>query len=148
QAQVASAIADEIRVKLSSVSTEHRGSAELSRIEDQNASLEKLRKTSAQVNPRAYDLYLLARHFWNNQLIDHDFKAAELYQKAVEVDPTSAAAYAGLANSFIRMVTAEYGLVAPTEVMPRAKLNALKAISIDEAEVDAHVALGMFKYRF
>src|SRR5208337_1297602 len=106
-------------------------------------------KPSASINPLAYDLYLKGRHFWNNQVTDEDFrKAVEHYQRALEIDPQSALTYAGLAHCSLLMGTGEYGLRAPSEMMVKAKVAALKALSIDDSIAEAHLSLAMVKFRF
>jgi TolB-like protein/Flp pilus assembly protein TadD len=157
QSQVASAIAGEIRAKL-------RPSTGSLRLEpDSQSSSPKLDPSllvtadlasdslsrSSAVNPRAYDLYLKGRYFWNNQVTDEDFrKAIEYYKRAIEIDPQSALTYAGLAHCFVLMGTGEYGLRAPSEIMPKAKEAALQSLRIDDSIAEAHLSLAMVKFRF
>ena len=72
----------------------------------------------------------------------------EHYQRALEIDPQSAMTYAGLAHCFLLMGTGEYGLRAPSEMMEKAKVAALKALSIDDSIAEAHLSLAMVKFRF
>lgn len=151
QSEVAHAIAGEIRRTLSptlsssdtETKTESRGaSAHLQSAESATA-------LAPSVNPEAYDLYLKGRYLWNNQITDEDFRRAlGYYHRAIAIDPSSALTYAGLAISFVRLGTGEYGLVAPTDVMPKAKTAALDALALDDELADAHLALGMVKFRF
>jgi TolB-like protein/Flp pilus assembly protein TadD len=104
---------------------------------------------SSGVNPRAYDLYLKGRYFWNNQVTDGDFrKAVEYYKQAIEIDPESALTYAGLAHCLVLMGTGEYGLRPPNEIMPKAKEAALHALKLDDSIAEAHLSLAMVKFRF
>jgi eukaryotic-like serine/threonine-protein kinase len=159
QSQVAAAIASEIRAKLSpSGRSIMEGASPSSRsalnpsldsalLETANPTVES--KPSASINPLAYDLYLKGRHFWNNRVTDEDFrKAVEHYQRALEIDPQSALTYAGLAHCSLLMGTGEYGLRAPSEMMVKAKVAALKALSIDDSIAEAHLSLAMVKFRF
>jgi TolB-like protein/Tfp pilus assembly protein PilF len=159
QSQVAAAIASEIRAKLSpSGRSIMEGASPSSRsaldpsldpapLETANPTAEI--KPSASINPLAYDLYLKGRHFWNNRVSDEDFrKAVEHYQRALDIDPQSALTYAGLAHCSLLMGTGEYGLRAPSEMMEKAKVAALKALSIDDSIAEAHLALAMVKFRF
>jgi TolB-like protein/Flp pilus assembly protein TadD len=155
QSQVAAAIASEIRAKLSpSGRLIVDGSSPSSRTALDPALLETINpaaeiKPSASINPLAYDLYLKGRHFWNNRVSDEDFrKAVEHYQRALEIDPQSALTFAGLAHCSLLMGTGEYGLRAPSEMMEKAKVAALKALSIDDSIAEAHLALAMVKFRF
>jgi serine/threonine-protein kinase len=143
QSQVAAAIAAEIRAQLSPSSELDPSLMET--VDPASASA----KPSTSVNPRAYDLYLRGRYFWNNQVSDGDFrKAVECYQRALEIDPESAITYAGLSHCLFLMGAGEYGLRAPSEVMPKAREAALKALSIDDSLAEAHVSLAMVRFRF
>jgi TolB-like protein len=53
-----------------------------------------------QVNPKAHELYLKARHFWNKRTEDNVRKALSYFQQAIVNDPTDAQGYAGLADSY------------------------------------------------
>jgi len=153
QSQVAAAIANEIRAKLSpsimgTASPSSRSALDPSLLETANPSA-AAGKPSASINPLAYDLYLRGRHFWNNRVTDEDFrKAVEHYQRALEIDPQSALTYAGLAHCSLLMGTGEYGLRAPSEMMEKARVAALKALSIDDSIAEAHLSLAMVKFRF
>jgi eukaryotic-like serine/threonine-protein kinase len=156
QSQVAAAIANEIRAKLSPFARSTMETAFPSSRSGLDSSLLEVAnptivtgKPSASINPLAYDLYLKGRHFWNNRVTDEDFrKAVEHYQRALEIDPQSALTYAGLAHCSLLMGTGEYGLRAPSEMMEKAKVAALKALSIDDSIAEAHLALAMVRFRF
>src|SRR6478609_960282 len=49
-------------------------------------------------NSEAYELYLKGRFFWNKRTGDDLKTAADYFQRAIEVDPKFAVAYAGLAQ--------------------------------------------------
>ena len=138
QSQVAAAIAGEIRAKLSfSTGSLQAVPDSLSRITSISPN------SSVAVNPRAYDLYLRGRYFWNNQATDEDFrKAVEYYKRAIEIDPQSALTYAGLAHCLFLMGAGEYGLRAPSEVMPKAKEAALEALRIDDSSRGSALVVG------
>jgi TolB-like protein/Flp pilus assembly protein TadD len=156
QSKVAATIAREIHAKLKGSNPPGDGSGPdpaqhtldpsfLETIEVENDNLE----SSTAVNPRAFDLYLRGRHFWNNQVTDEDFRlAVTYYQRAIEIDPGSALFYAGLAHCLVLMGAGEYGLKSPAEMMPKAKEAALRALSIDDSSAEAHLSLAMVKFRF
>jgi len=157
QSQVAAAIAGEIRTKLSpssgSVPVEPDfapgGSALDPSLAETVDLTAKSIKPSTSVNPKAYDLYLRGRYFWNKRISGGDLqKVADYYQRAIEIDPQSALTYAGLAHCFFLMGAGEYGFKAPAEIMPKAKEAALKALSIDDSIAEAHLSLAMVKFRF
>ena len=91
-------------------------------------------------DPEAYHLYLKGRYHWNKYDELGLRKAIEYFTQAIEIDPTYALAYAGLADSYYRLSN----IYAPTtEAMPKAKAAALKALEIDEGLAEAHAALGL-----
>ena len=159
QSQVAAAIASEIQAKLSPSSEFSRvkpnpslSSSPLdpSLLETVDAENERLVAPSP-VNPRAYDLYLRGRSFWNNHVVvttEDARKAIDYYQQAIEIDPQSALTYAGLAHCLVLMGAGEYGLRAPSEIMPKAKQAALRALELDDSIAEAHLSLAMVKFRF
>ena len=159
QSQVAATIAGEISAKLSPPSESLHIEPNLlsihstmdpSLLETVDSGNDRL-VASAPVNPRAYDLYLRGRSFWNNHLVvnaEDARKAIDYYQQAIEIDPQSALTYAGLAHCLVLMGAGEYGLRAPSEIMPKAKQAALRALEIDDSIAEAHLSLAMVKFRF
>jgi TolB-like protein/Tfp pilus assembly protein PilF len=153
QSHVAAAIAEEIRDKLKPTDESLPSAAPTPSIFDpsppENGPPAHSFDASREVNPRAYDLYLRGRYFWNNQATQDDFRRAiEYYEQAIEIDPNSALTYAGLAHCLFLMGAGEYGFQAPLEVMPKAKEAALKALSIDDSIAEAHLSLAMVNFRF
>ena len=69
----------------------------------------KLRKRPT-VNPEAYQEYLRGRYHWNNFSPDSLRRALEHFERAIELDPAYALAYAGLGDAFGAM--AYYGFIA------------------------------------
>jgi TolB-like protein/DNA-binding winged helix-turn-helix (wHTH) protein len=123
QGEVASAIAGEIRIKLT--------------------PQERVRMSAARpVNPGAHIAYLKAQYLLNNERSPYGAKKSlEYSQQAVQIDPGDALAYAGLAESYIN---GENFVLGPTkEVMPKAKEAAEKALELNPDLSEAHVALGM-----
>lgn len=93
-------------------------------------------------DPEAHRLYLQARYFWNQRTKQSLFKAIELFEQAIKLDPNYALAYTGLADCYYTMGDSTYALLRPTESFPKARIAAQKAIDIDESMVEAHTALG------
>ena len=98
------------------------------------------------VNPQAYEAYLKG-HFFLNQWSDEGFrKAQEYFQQSVDLDPTYAPAYLGLAET--------YGAVTHTGRLPsrdgyvEAESVATKALEIDDTLAEAHAFLGLIKLLF
>ena len=154
QTQVAAAIAGEIWAKLSPL-TESMPVEPSSKF-GPDPSLAKIDRParnipdpSAAINPVAYDLYLRGRYLWNKGVSEEKLpKILDFYTRAIEIDPQAALIYAGLAHCLYLMGTGEYGFRAPSQVMPKAKEAALKALSIDDSIAEAHLSLAMVKFRF
>jgi len=99
----------------------------------------KLRKRPTQ-NNEAFRLVLEARHAALTLSPEAVRKATALGQRAIEMDPSFAPAYAALSLAF--STQAFMGYVAPSEVYPRAKWAAQKALELDDALAEAHASLG------
>jgi TolB-like protein/tRNA A-37 threonylcarbamoyl transferase component Bud32/Flp pilus assembly protein TadD len=96
-------------------------------------------------NTEAYDLYLKGRYFWNKRTREELIKGIDFFQQAIEIDPTYALAYAGLADSYYLLATPEYGAMAPRDGMPKAKAASLKALEIDDTLAEPHVTLAVIR---
>ncbi|MEE9568621.1 MAG: tetratricopeptide repeat protein, partial [Candidatus Binatia bacterium] len=120
QSEVARAIADEIKIKLT--------------LQEQSRLA-----SSRSVNPQAHEAYLRGRYDWNKKTESGFKKAIEYFQQAVEIDPVHAPAYAGLADSY-NMLAAE-SILPPKEAYAMAKAAAVKALEIDDTLGEAHVSL-------
>lgn len=124
QDEITSAIVDELKPKL---------------LGQEKAKLAK-RQT---VELPAYQLYLKGRFFWNKRGAQNLEKAIEYFNKAIEEDRNYAAAYAGLASSY--MLIPIYSSVPPAEYARKARDNALKALKIDDSLAEAHASMGFIK---
>lgn len=91
-------------------------------------------------SPEAYQLYLRGRYFWNRRPQGLK-KGIEYFERALARDPEYALAYAGLADSYSTLGSWENGGLPPNEAMPRARVNALKALEIDAHLAEAHATL-------
>jgi len=97
-------------------------------------------------NPEAYLEYLRGRLYWNKRTPADLERSIEYFQKAIDLDPKFAFAYAGLANAYPYL--ASYGNRSPREVMPMARDAALKAIALEPDLAEAHTALGLIEHGF
>ena len=92
------------------------------------------------VDPEAYEAYLKGLYF-SNRLIPNDLRTGlHYYQAAIGKDPNYAAAYAGLARTY--MALSALGEMSGSEANARARQAAEKAVALDENLVEAHDALG------
>jgi DNA-binding winged helix-turn-helix (wHTH) protein/tetratricopeptide (TPR) repeat protein len=126
QDEIAKAIADSLKVKLTS-------------------EQQKLFSKRYTDNHEAYSLYLRGRYFWTRYTKAWVLKSIEAFKKAIEIDPSYALAYCGMADSYFRLSNIHFP---PREVMPKAKLAALKAVEIDDNLAEAHSSLGLVRVYF
>jgi tetratricopeptide (TPR) repeat protein len=87
----------------------------------------------------AYQLYLRGRYFWAKSTADGFRKSIESYNLAIEMDPTYALAYAGLADSYNFL--GSFGAIPMKESHSMAKAAAMKALELDDQLGEAHAAL-------
>jgi serine/threonine-protein kinase len=90
-------------------------------------------------NVEAYQLYLTGRFHWNKLTPPEITKSIEFFKKAIDLDPTYALAYFGLADAYRAL--APTGEVPPKDILPQAKAAAAKALEIDESLAEPHVTL-------
>ncbi len=121
QDNVARAIANRIRVKLTSREQE-------------------LLQNARAVNPAAYDSYLRGRYFWNKRTEQGLKKAIEYFDQAIASDPKYAQAYSGLADTYALLGDWEYGALSPGEAFPKAEAAAIKALELDGNLGEAHAS--------
>ncbi|MDQ3088063.1 MAG: tetratricopeptide repeat protein [Acidobacteriota bacterium] len=96
-------------------------------------------------SPEAFQLYLKGRYHWNKRTNDGFLKAIEFYNQAIEIDPTYALAYGGLANCYLS-VTFKYSITMKERVaMVKAAAN--KALEIDPKLGEVHATLAI-NYHF
>jgi serine/threonine-protein kinase len=94
-------------------------------------------------NLNAYSSYLKGRYCWNQRTEERLLKGIEYFRQAITEDENYAPAYVGLADSC--MLLGQYGMLMPSEVMPKAKAAAERALSIDDALSEAHASLGLLQ---
>ena len=104
------------------------------------------RSTVAALNPDAYEGYIKGRYFWNKRTKEDLQKAIEYFQSAIQAEPTYAAAYDGLADSWIAL--GWYGYVSPKEAFPQADEAARKALALDDSLAAAHTSLAMVRFNY
>jgi serine/threonine protein kinase/tetratricopeptide (TPR) repeat protein len=101
---------------------------------------EKKRLTKRHTeNAEAYRLYLKGRHHWNQWTEEGFYKAIEYFQQAVEIDPSYALAYTGLADCYVLLGWNSY--LPPKEAFPQGKLAAKTALQLDPDLAEAHTPL-------
>jgi TolB-like protein/Flp pilus assembly protein TadD len=108
---------------------------------------EKRRITRTEsVNPDAYEACLKGQFFYW-KFTEADFKTAVDYlQKAIEIEPDYAEAYAWLSPAY--WVPSIWGYSRPTESFPKARSAANKAVALDETLAMAHAAIGWIAWSY
>jgi TolB-like protein/Flp pilus assembly protein TadD len=102
---------------------------------------EKLSLTKRQtVNAQAYDLYLRGQDYLYRLTKRSVDRAIQLFEKAIELDPRYAAAYAGCSSAYGQM----YWLFAREEkYRDRAQELSFKALMYDNNLAEAYTAMGL-----
>ena len=88
-------------------------------------------------NAEALQLYFYGRYSWSKRTTESVKKSIEYFNQAIEKDPNFALAYSGLADAYVVPVLG----MAPTDVMPKAKAAATRALEIDNTLAEAHTSL-------
>ena len=120
QHEIASDIAREVRISLGPQEQAHLARAR-------------------EVIPEVHEAYLRGRFHLQNGSKASIYRALDYFQQAIQKDVEYAPAYAGVADAYTAMRSI---YAAPSEVMPKAKAAALKAVALDETLPEAHVSLG------
>jgi serine/threonine protein kinase/tetratricopeptide (TPR) repeat protein len=109
------------------------------------ADRDRLRRREP-VAPEAYEAYLQGRYRLTRQEGGALQKALADFQRAIDLDPSYAQAYAGLADTFA--LFANYGLMAPPDAFPRAEAAARRSIELDDSLAEPHASLGFTRHHF
>ncbi|MCK4408918.1 MAG: protein kinase, partial [Candidatus Eisenbacteria sp.] len=125
QDEIASAIVERLRVELTAGEQERLAEAR-------------------EVNPEAHELYLRGKHVLNRGLFTllrdpaRVEKSIDFFKQAIAADANYALPYAGLADIYSALCR----WMAPEGNCQRAKEAAVRALDLDDALVEAHVAMG------
>jgi eukaryotic-like serine/threonine-protein kinase len=123
QQEIVSDISDKLRVKLSP------------------AVKQQLTQAKAE-NPDAYRLYLLGRKEFDGFNAPHFTKAADYFRQAIAIDPTYAAAHAGLADASTMLSLFDPAMAATA--LATAQTEADEALTLDPRSAEAHEALALY----
>ena len=92
--------------------------------------------SSPIVNARAYELYLIGRHYWNQRTVPGYKLAVESYKKALEQDSAYAPAYAALADCYLLL--GEQGGMSQQEARRLSNEAIQKALSLNNKLAEAY----------
>ena len=121
QSEVTHTIADEIRIQVTP---------------DERARL----RSKGAVNPRAHVAYLQGSFLWNRFTSESVKEAIRRFEEALAIDPNYAAAYAGLADSYIML--ANHHILPPREGYSLGRKAAERGLSLDESLAELHTSMG------
>jgi len=120
QHEIASDIAREVRISLGPQEQTHLARAR-------------------EVIPEVHEAYLRGRFHLQNGSKASIYRALDYFQQAIQKDVEYAPAYAGVADAYTAMRSI---YAAPSEVMPKARAAAVRAVALDETLPEPHVSLG------
>ena len=136
ESEVALAIANEVKVRLSPDEQTRLGSAR-------------------QVNPQAHEAYLKGVYYLDKFTVEGTKKSLEYFERAIQIDPGFAPAYAGLSLSYGRLTTGglagQHGTgksMPPKEGFPKLEAAARKALELDPTLVLPHLQLAWTRFVF
>jgi len=92
------------------------------------------------LNAEAHDLYLQGRFHWHRRSEDGLRKAAEFFEKAVDIVPEYSTAWEGLADAYA--VLGFYDYLAPDQSFPKAREAARRALELKPNSASAWASLG------
>jgi TolB-like protein/Flp pilus assembly protein TadD len=89
-------------------------------------------------NPEAYQAYLRGRYLLNKYTEDSYKKSLEHFNRSIELDPSFALAFAGVADAYI---VASDWYISVKDALPKARVAASRALEIDDSLAEAHNSL-------
>ncbi len=102
----------------------------------------KVLKTEGKKQPtnnmEAYDFFLKGQYSLSMD-VKGSREALEYFQKAIDLDPDFALAYAGKGNAYLN--ASAYGVMAVNEALPEARKAAKKSIFLDDEQAYGHEVL-------
>jgi adenylate cyclase len=101
--------------------------------------------TKPAEDPVAYDCLLRGRQCLSRYTKDGELEARQHFERALELDPNYAAAYAGLSISHLHEYEANWS-ESPEDALERASTLAQKAVDLDGADSSARYAISLVCY--
>ena len=111
---------------------------------DRNPREREKDATRETKDPDAYLAYLRGRYFWNKRTEDSLKSAVVEFEEAIRRDGGYARAYAGLADTYI--LWSSFSIAPWSEVGPRARSAALRALQLNEQLAEAHTSLAFIEW--
>jgi TolB-like protein/Tfp pilus assembly protein PilF len=126
----------DVLVLLSQIAESVAGQVEVSLAPD----VAEMLRSAESVNPELHDLYMRGRYAYGSFTRQGLARAVEYFEKAIQIDPEYAPAWAGLSGAHI--LAGYLGYVAPSEGMADAERAAVRALTLDSQLSIAHTSLG------
>ena len=101
---------------------------------------QKLLSKRGTDSSEAFEAYLRGRYFWNSYTEAGLAKALECYRHAIDLDPTYALAYTGIADYYNWLGV--FGIKPFAECCAAAREAASQAVALDPGSAEAYTALG------
>lgn len=95
------------------------------------------------VNPKAYEAYLRGLAYSKQPCDECQGTSLEYFNRAIQIDPQWAPAYAQLARSYHYMASG-----GNSEFFPKSKAAALKALELDEGLSEPHASMGFILHNY
>ena len=111
QSDISKVIADNLRLRLNGTQAQQLNNA-------------------GTADPEAYEMLLRGRYYVNKVGTENRAKAAEYFQRAIDLDPNYALAYAELSLTYANLVG--FSNYDPKEYLPRAEQESQKAVELDQ----------------
>lgn len=105
---------------------------------------DRLAKRSTQ-SAEAYQLYLQGRYYFYRVAEEQVRNSIDFFNRAIEKDPSYAAAYAGLADSYWALADWSFP---PKEAMPKAKEAARKALALDDKLAEGYTSMALIRMQY
>jgi TolB-like protein/Flp pilus assembly protein TadD len=103
------------------------------------------RLTARPVRPDVYEDFLKGRYFLYQSTPEGLQKAEEFFNRALEKDPASALAHAGLAD--VNVVRNFSGFAPSREALEKARMHAVRAVQLDDQLGEAHASLAWISFQ-
>ncbi len=99
------------------------------------------KEATPTANSAAYDAYLLGRSYWAQRTPEALYTAIDHFKRAIELDPTYALAYAGLADTWAVL---PWFVPGPYNRMnSESKMAAERAFTLDDSLAETHVSMAV-----
>ena len=99
-------------------------------------------------NQEALSAYMRGRYYWTRRDRDNIQIAIKYFDQAIDLDPSFAEAYAGLADCYVLSSSVLYGPMKPAEAIEKASYNARKAIELNATLPEAHTSMGTINLKY